>query len=154
MKTLNKVVYASKKKGQKVFDKMTKLSYEVGSSDAGPVDTMIRLAAAENQSNHLIEENDALRVANERLVKENEELRSRLRELKRESQCEDDDSDRSEGRVGQTSCVDDSLFRHIAVIGGYQIDSSPGHQSAWKPQSPTLNRKVLENYKKLQQGST
>jgi hypothetical protein len=153
MKTFNKVVHASKKKGQQVLDKMSKLSYDALSNETGATDSDHRLAAVENQNKRLLEENDHLRASNERLLQENEELRSQLTELKCEPQS-GNDSYHSGSRVDQRDVVDVSLLRHIAAVGGNRLDSSPSHyHPAWKPHSPTLNRSILENYKKFQQSS-
>jgi hypothetical protein len=153
MKTLNKVVHASKKKGQQVLDKMSKLSYDAASNETGAVDLDQRLLTVEFQNKRLLEENDHLRISNERLLQENEELRSQLSELKRKPESTDD-SAYGEASRHQRGVVDISLLRHMAAVGGNHLDSSPTNSKpAWKPHSPTLNRSIFENYKKIQHTS-
>jgi hypothetical protein len=153
MKTLNKVVHASKKKGQQVLDKMSKLSYDAASNETGAVDLDQRLLTVEFRNKRLLEENDHLRISNERLLQENEELRSQLSELKRKPESTDD-SAYGEASRHQRGVVDISLLRHMAAVGGNHLDSSPTHSKpAWKPHSPTLNRSIFENYKKIQHTS-
>lgn len=159
MKTFNKVVHASRKKGQQVLDKMSKISNDSFSSEAWGVeteqrvfDTEQRVLSLESQNKRLVEENEDLRTANERLMLENEELLKRLKNFDRGTSTTEGDvalrdsdaSEREEGG-GKSSLMDDSLLEHMAAIGGYHLGSPP-NGAEWRPQSAQLSRSVLENY--------
>jgi len=138
MKTFNKVVNASKKKGQRVMEKMGQLALDnVDQQQEVHMDEKLQLLEVENK--RVSVENETLRSKNERLALEMEQLRSRLDGGKDNFDSLDDsgyaaaddspaskhehwDTFRRECR-GKTGLVDDSLLQHMAAVsGGY--DSS------------------------------
>ena len=73
MKTINKVVHASKKKGRRVMERMTVTTYSNGGGGAGGEDStqlQQRLAELEDQNAALAKENATLRQTNRELQKQ------------------------------------------------------------------------------------
>jgi Kinesin motor domain len=159
MKTFNKVVHASKKKGQQVLDKMSKISSDSYGAEMWGVDSAQRIMSLEGNNKRLLKENEDLRTANERLLQEKEELLKRLMNSEQDNSDADPDldvacidaSDRDEAG-DRSSLVEDSLLEHMAVIGGYRL-GSPSNEEKWRPQSSQLSRSILQNYQaKFQHG--
>jgi hypothetical protein len=159
MKTFNKVVHASKKKGQQVLDKMSKISSDSYGVETWGVDAEQRSMSLEGENKRLLKENEDLRTANERLLQEKEELLKRLMNLEQDNSDADPDldvacgdaSDRDEAG-DRSSLVEDSLLEHMAVIRGYRL-GSPSNEEKRRPQSSQLSRSILQNYQaKFQHG--
>jgi cell division protein FtsB len=75
MKTLNKVVNASKKKGRQVMEKMTVTTGSGSNKDAIISELQKRLVKLDKKNNKLVRENESLREGNDRLELENKELK-------------------------------------------------------------------------------
>ena len=158
MKTLNKVVHASKKKGKQVMEKLS-------TEKDDDFDLRHEIESLKVENEILSDENIKLRNKNTELEAENERLRDIVSRETRASgksrsdfdayaadvevdqtgtsptgSCSADDED-YERLTGRPGLVDDSLLAHMANVGGY---SSVGHR--WGETSNTSRSQFALNY--------